>query len=78
MGMGMIEEREKGNLVPSPRKPPTEFPPHPPPQNTLLSSHPFVLLNQQISPPSFPPLPLLDQLASLRPHQPPNVVCTQL
>lgn len=77
-GMGMIEEQEKGNLVPPHLpKPLTEFPhPNPHPPKTLLSSHPSVLLNQQISPPSFQPLPLLDQLAPLRPYQTLNAACT--
>lgn len=58
-GMGMIESRRKETWSHPPRTP-TEFPPQPPTPKTLLSSHPFVLLNWQFSPPSFQSLPLLD------------------
>ena len=62
-----MEELEEGNVASSQL------------QSPLLNCHsqiPLFLLNQQISPSSFQPLPLSD-VASLRPHQLPNVVCTQ-
>lgn len=62
-----MKELEEGNLALSQ------------PQSPLLSCHsqiPLFLLHQQISPSSFQPLSL-SELACLRPHQLPEVLCTQ-